>query len=87
MKKITSAMLLLAASAAATALEPVAGDPQSMVVTYGATTDIAMPIPQESEISEALAQHVLAITLDAVSASLSYDIDQQITGHTIPAER
>lgn len=86
MKKITSAMLLLVASAAATALEPVAGEPQSMVMTHGTYRETAVTTPQESEISGALAEHVLAITLDVVSASLSYDIEQKIIGHTIATD-
>ncbi|MAY37548.1 MULTISPECIES: hypothetical protein [Spongiibacter] len=77
MKKLTSAILILVASAMATAAEPDAGTKQSLVLAYNDAaigsndrSDIAV-----SHVSEQSAARVLNRTLDVVSASLSVELD------------
>ena len=77
MKKLTSAILILVASAMATAAEPEAGKKQSLVLAYN---DAAIGSTDRSElavrhVSEESAANVLNRTLDVVSASLSVELD------------
>ena len=77
MKKLTSAILILVASAMATAAEPDAGTKQSLVLAYNdaaigsnGRSDMAV-----SHVSEESAARVLNRTLDVVTASLSVELD------------
>ncbi|MDX1505097.1 MAG: hypothetical protein R3221_05240 [Spongiibacter sp.] len=83
MKRLTSAILILVASAMATAAEPEVGTKQSLVLAYQSGEETYTPTVNYA--SKESAERVLEKTLDAVSASLSVSLDD-FAAFTIPAD-
>lgn len=84
MKRLTSAILILVASAMATAAEPEVGTKQSLVLAYNQTGDKTTS-PTVNYASQESAERVLEKTLDTVSASLSVSLDD-FAAFTVPAD-
>ena len=84
MNKTISAILILVASAAATAAEPNAAASEPMVLAYN---QISNDQPQESAIeytSPYSAERFLEKNLDVVAASLNVELDDKIRSAMTP---
>lgn len=84
MNKTISAILILLASAMATAAEPNTAATEPMVIAYNQIEDSKLQEPTVKLTSEHSAERFLEKNLDVVAASLNRELDDKISSAMTP---
>ncbi|MFT7404039.1 hypothetical protein [Zhongshania sp.] len=84
MNKTISAILILLASAMATAAEPNTAATEPMVIAYNQIEDSKLQEPTAKLTSKHLAARFLEKNLDVVAASLNLELDDKISSAMTP---
>ena len=85
MNKTISAILILLASAMATAAEPNTAAAEPMVIAYNQIEDSKLQEPTVKLTSEYSAARFLEKNLDVVAASLNLELDDKISSAMTPS--